>query len=104
MKSNNEVQLSSSNSVIISDMSHKSKDSSSYYENSDCYNQKVIDKLRERSKKEMNKMCKKYGFDHEFLRLLVEVEFDPDPYYKLKVNGMMHDHDFHRDWINYINK
>ena len=42
----------------------------------------------------MNKISNKYGFDHKLVRFLVELEFDPDMYYKLKANGMLYSYDF----------
>ena len=77
-------------------MSRMSNDSYSHYKESNYYDQKVVDELQENLKNGMNEICDKYGFNHDLVRLLVELEFDLDRYCKLKVNGMMHSYDFHR--------
>ena len=92
-----ESQSNSSNSEITLDISYKSKESNSHYKESNCYDQKVVSKLRERLKEEMNKICKKYGFNYKLLRLIVGLDFDPDLYCKLKVNGIMYNYKFYRD-------
>ena len=84
MTNNHESQLSSSKSEIALDMSYKSKETDSYYKESDYYNQKITGKLRDKLKEETSKICKKYRFNHKLLRLLIELEFDPDLYSKLK--------------------
>ena len=45
-----------------------SSKSDSYYKESDYYDRKVFDKLRERLKDEMSTICKKYRFNHEIMR------------------------------------
>ena len=39
---------------------------------SDCYDWKVVDKLRDRLKEKIDKICKKYRFDYNLLRLLTK--------------------------------
>ena len=91
-KSKTEVQSISSNSGIISDMSHASNDSDGYYAEGDCYNRKVINKFQENSKNDMKMICDEYGFDQDLVRLLVELEFDLDIYCKLKISGILHNY------------
>ena len=45
----------------------------------------------------MNIICNKYEFDYNLVRLLVELEFDPDMYSKLKVNGMQYNYEFYSE-------
>ena len=84
-------QISSSTSE---NTSNKSGKSNSYYEEDNYYNRKVINILRERLKDEMSIIYKKYGFYNEIIRQLVNLKFNPELYYKLKVNGMIYDYIF----------
>ena len=52
----------------------------------------------------MNKIYNKYGFYYNLVRLLVELEFNPDMYYKLKVNGMLYNYDTHGEWKYFTKK
>ena len=81
-----------------------SGESDSYYKEGDYYDKKIINRLRERSKYEMNTMYKKYRFNHKVLRQLVKVNFDLELYNKLKVNGMMCYWKFYRDQKDFIKK
>jgi len=62
---------------------------------SDCYNRLVVDKLRDKSKYEINTICEKYNLDQEILRQIVNLEFDLDLYCALKVNRILDNYDFH---------
>ena len=74
-------------------MSFKSNSSNSYHKESNSYDRKIVDKLQESSKNDMNIICNKYRFNYDLVRLLVELEFDPDIYCKLKINRILHNYD-----------
>ena len=82
-------------------MSYKSY---SHYEECNYYNRIAVDKLREDSKYEIKVICKKQNLDHEIIRWIVDLDFDTDSHYSVKVNGMLIDHDFYGDWKEFINK
>ena len=88
---------SSSNSKSISNMSNKSSESNSYYKEYEFCNRNIVNKSRERLKKEMNIICKKYNLNYEIIRRIVDLEFDLDLHYSVKVNRMIFYHDFYRD-------
>ena len=48
-----------------------SSSSNSHYSENDTYDRKVINNLRERSKKDMDNIYKIHRFDYDILRLLV---------------------------------
>ena len=78
-------------------MSNESSESNGHYEECDHYDRIAVNKLRERSKNEMKIACKKHSLDYEIIRQIVNLEFDLDLYYLVKVNRLMFDHYFHRD-------
>jgi len=88
-KVKDESKSSSSSRDSTFNISYKSN---GHCKESNYYNRKVIDKLRERLKEEMDKMYKKYRFNHDLLQLTVELKFDLDIYYKLKINRMIYNY------------
>ena len=38
----------------------------------------------------MNTIHDKYGLDHDLVRLLVELDFDPEMYYKININEILY--------------
>jgi len=78
-------------------MSNKSSKSNGYYEEDDYYDRIIVNKLQERLKKEMNIICKKYNLNYEIIRRIVDLEFDLDLHYSVKVNRLTFDYDFYRD-------
>ena len=71
-------------------------DSNINHKERDYYN-RIIDKVRENLKIKMNVTCKKYGLDYELVRLLVELEFEQEIHYKIKVNRILFNYEFHGD-------
>jgi len=66
-------------------------------EECNCYDKIIVDKLREGSKYEMKRIHKKYRLNYKLIRVIVDLEFNPDLYYSVKVSRLMHDYNFHRD-------
>ena len=66
--------------------------SDSHYSENNTYNRKVFDNSREKLKKDMDNICKMYRFNHDILRLLVEIDFKLKIHYKIKVNGMKYNY------------
>ena len=96
---------------IKSDLSCASKmldssnsNNSGHYKESNSHNQNVVDKLREESRKEMGLICKECGLKQELLRLLLELEYNPIIYNKIRVNGMLYECDYHIDWDYFVKK
>ena len=46
----------------------------------------------------------KYELNHKVMRVIVNLNFNPDLHFLVKVNGMTYNYDFHRDWKYFINK
>jgi len=45
----------------------------------------------------MNVVYEKYRLDHNLVRLLLELDFEPEIHCGIKVNGILFNNDFHRD-------
>jgi len=45
----------------------------------------------------MNIVYEKYRLDHNLVRLLLELDFEPEIHCRIKVNGILFNDDFHRD-------
>ena len=73
-------------------MNHIGNNSDSYYKEDDYYDRKVVNKVQESSKNNMNMICNKYGFSCDLVRLLLELEFDLDIYCKIKVSRILYDY------------
>ena len=84
-----DTQLSSSSSPNL-DSGNLSSDS--HYSENNTYNRKVFDNSREKLKKDMDNICKMYRFNHDILRLLVEIDFKLKIHYKIKVNGIQYNY------------
>ena len=48
--------------------------------------------MQEDSKKEMDKICKKYGLKYHLLQLLLKLDYYPELYNKIRVNRMLYDY------------
>ena len=44
----------------------------------------------------------KYGLDHDLVRLLVELDFKPVIHYGMKINRILFNDNFYRDWKIFI--
>jgi len=52
----------------------------------------------------MNITCKKYRLNYEIIRRIINLKFDLDLFYSVRVNGMLFNHDFYRDLEYFIKK
>ena len=52
----------------------------------------------------MNVVYEKYRLDHNLVRLLLELDFEPEIHCRIKVNGILFNDDFHRDQKIFIEK
>ena len=84
--------------------SELSYESNSYYKDCNYYNRNITDKLREDSKCEIKRICKKYELNYKVMRVIVNLDFNPDLHYLVKVNRMIYDHNFYGDWKYFINE
>ena len=72
-----------------------SSKSDSQYKEYDHYNRITVDKLRDNLKYEMKRICKKYRFKNNILRVIVDLNFDLNLHFWIKVNSIIHYHDFY---------
>ena len=91
-----QLSSSSSSSSKTLEVSPMSK-SNGHCKESDYHDIKVVDKMREWSREESNKISKKYGFDQDLLWLIGDFKFDLDTHCKLKINELMHTYELHRE-------
>ena len=52
----------------------------------------------------MNKTYNQHRLEHNLVRLIVELEFDSEIYYMVTVNGILHNHNHHSEWKEFIVK
>ena len=77
--------------------SKRSSKSDSHHKESDYHNRKVVDELQEQLMNEMNMIYKKYGLDQELVRLLVELDINPDTHNKIKINRLFYRNNFYKE-------